>query len=81
MVELDELGFLEAGSQSFCRAVLQLLDGSRPVIAAVKSLDIPFLNQLRAHPKARCFPITPENRDALYEEVLEFMKQQLEEAL
>lgn len=81
VVELDELGFLEAGSQSFCRAVLQLLDGSRPVIAAVKSLDIPFLNQLRAHPKARCFPITPENRDALYEEVLEFMKQQLEEAL
>jgi len=78
VVELDEIGFLEVKSQSFCQAVLQLLDGSRPVIAAVKNRDIPFLNQIREHPKARCFSITPENRDALYEEVLTFMKQQME---
>ena len=49
------------------------------MIAAVKNRDIPFLNQIREHSKARCFSITPENRDALYEEVLLFMKQQLEE--
>ena len=81
IVELDEIGFLEAKSEAFCHAVLQLLDGDRPVIAAVKDRDIPFLNQIREHPKARCFHITPENRDDLYEEVLLFMKQQLEETL
>ena len=81
VVELDEIGFLEAKSETFCRAVLQLLDGSRPVIAAVKNKDIPFLRTLREHPNARCFHITPENRDALFEEVLEFMKRQLEETL
>lgn len=81
VVELDEIGFLEAKSESFCQAVLHLLDGDRPVIAAVKNRNIPFLNQIREHPKARCFFITPENRDALYEEVLLFMKQQLEEML
>ena len=79
LVKLDELGFLEAGSEAFCRAVLRLLDGDRPVIAAVKDRDVPFLNAVRAHPAARCFQITEENRDALYEEVLAFMKQQLEE--
>ena len=79
LVELDELGFLEAKSEVFCRAVLGLLDGDRPVIAAVKDRDVPFLNAIRAHPAARCFHITAENRDALYEEVLVFMKQQLEE--
>ena len=79
VVELDEIGFLEARAATFCQAVLQLLDGSRPVIAAVKNKDIPFLCALRAHPNARCFYITPENRDALYGEVLEFMKLQLEE--
>ena len=79
VVELDEIGFLEAKSVAFCRAVLHLLDGNQPVIAAVKNRDIPFLNQIREHSKARCFSITPENRDALYEEVLLFMKQQLEE--
>ena len=81
VVELDEIGFLEAKSESFCQAVLHLLDGDRPVIAAVKNQALPFLNRIREHPKARCFPITPENRDALYEEVLLFMKQQLEEDL
>ena len=79
LVKLDELGFLEAGSEAFCRAVLRLLDGDRPVIAAVKDRDVPFLNAVRAHPAARCFQITEENRDELYEEVLAFMKQQLEE--
>ena len=81
IVELDEIGFLEAKSEAFCQAVLGLLDGSRPVIAAVKNRDIPFLNQIREHPKARCFYITPDNRDTLYQEVLTFMKQQLEETL
>ena len=81
VVELDEIGFLEAESDSFCRAVIQLLDGPRPIIAAVKNKAIPFLNAIRKHPNAHCFYITPENRDALYEEVLEFMKLQLEDKL
>ncbi len=79
VVELDEIGFLEAKSERFCQAVLQLLNGNRPVIAAVKNKDIPFLTTVRQHPNARCFYITAENRDVLYEEVLAFMKLQLEE--
>ena len=79
VVELDEIGFLEAKSDAFCQAVLHLLEGKNPVIAAVKSREHPFLDAVRNHPNARCFYITAENRDALYEEVLAFMKQQLEE--
>ena len=79
IIELDEIGFLEAKAQKFCNAILSLLDGSTPVIAAVKDKDVPFLEQVRSHPNAKCFYITQENRDALYEEVLSFMKQQVEE--
>ena len=79
VVELDEIGFLEAKSDAFCQAVLHLLEGKNPVIAAVKKREHPFLDAVRNHPNARCFYITAENRDALYEEVLAFMKQQLEE--
>lgn len=81
VVELDEIGFLEARSEDFCRAVMRLLDGDRPVIAAVKNRDLPFLEAVRSHPNARCFYITEENRDAVFAEVLEFMKRQLEECL
>lgn len=79
VVELDEIGFLEAKSDAFCQAVLHLLEGKDPVIAAVKNREHPFLDAVRDHPNARCFYITAENRDALYEEVLAFMKQQWEE--
>ncbi len=79
VVELDEIGFLEAKSEMFCQAVFHLLDGKNPVIAAVKDREHPFLDAVRNHPNARCFYITAENRDTLYEEVLAFMKQQLEE--
>ena len=81
IVELDEIGFLEANSEAFCHAVMRLLNGDTPIIAAVKNRDIPFLAAVRSHPNARCFAITPENRDALYPEVLAFMKLQLEEYL
>ena len=36
VILLDELGFMESSSQDFCGAVLNLLDGDTPAIAAVK---------------------------------------------
>lgn len=79
IIEMDEIGFLESQSPLFCEMILSLLDGNRPVIAAVRDKDRPFLRCVRAHPNARCFFITPENRDAMFREVLEFMNHQLEE--
>ena len=49
-----------------------------PVIAAVKDRDTAFLSSVRSHPGCRCFFITEENRDALYEEVLDFVKKQFQ---
>ncbi|MDO5545415.1 MAG: nucleoside-triphosphatase [Eubacteriales bacterium] len=79
VIEMDEIGFLETRSQLFCDRILTLLDGSRPVLAAVRDKDTPFLRSVRAHPNARCFYITPENREALFREVLDFMRSQLED--
>ncbi len=79
LVLLDELGFMEAKSEEFCSAVMALLDGDAPVIAAVKDKDVPFLEAVRSHPKCRCFYITEDNRDALFEEVLAFVRAQLED--
>lgn len=79
VVVMDELGFLEAEEKLFCEAVFSLLDGEVPVIAAVKNKKIPFLEKIRSHPKCRCFFITEENRDILYDEVVDFMKMQVQE--
>lgn len=78
IVLLDELGFMESQAEAFCAAVLELLDGDVPVLAAVKNKDTPFLEAVRNHPKAKCFYITEENRDALLPQVLDFVTLQLE---
>ena len=68
---MDELGFMEKNAEAFKRAVFNSLDGDIPVIAAVKArYDVDFLNRIRAHEKAQLYTITPENRDALYAELL-----------
>ena len=77
VVLMDEIGFMEASSRDFCAAVLSLLDGSVPVIAAVKAKDTKFLNTVRAHPNAVCFSVTEDNRESLYHEVLAFLRAQL----
>lgn len=80
IILLDELGFMESQAEEFCAAVMELLDGDVPVIAAVKYKDTPFLQAVRSHPKAKCFWIDAQNRDELYAEVLPFVKQQLQNA-
>ena len=77
LVLMDELGFLESSSPDFCAAVLERLDGNVPVLATVKDKNTPFLEAVRAHPRGKCFFITEENRDALFEEVLAFLREQL----
>lgn len=69
---LDELGVMEhrSNSQAFCSAVLARLDGNTPVIAAVKAKSNPFLEAVRTHPNAKCFSVTPENRELLEQEIL-----------
>ena len=75
---MDEVGIMECQSPDFCQAVLDLLEGERPILAAVKYKDRPYLNQIRGHERCRCFTITEENREELFEEVLQFVRQQLE---
>lgn len=78
LLVMDEIGFMETCSPDFCRAVLEKLDGNVPVLAAVKDKELPFLEQVRTHPRCRVFYITRENRAELYPQVLAFVRKQLE---
>lgn len=78
LILLDEIGIMETSSEAFCQAILQLLDGDIPILAAVKYKDRPFLEQVRQHPRAKCFSITEDNRDDLFGEVLSYICRQIE---
>lgn len=77
LIVMDELGFLESVSPRFCNAVLELLAGSTPILAAVKPKNTEFLRMVRSHPNCRVFYIDRENRETLWQDVLGFLKDQM----
>ena len=81
LLVMDELGFLENDAHRFQAAVLAALDGSTPVLAAVKPKDTDFLRRVRQHPCGEVFYITPESREALYQRlrsrILQWNKEKL----
>ncbi len=70
IILMDELGFMENDAMIFRDAVIKALDGDIPVIAAVKSTQTPFLDELRGHENAQVCYITHKNRDATFEKLL-----------
>ena len=78
---MDELGFLENDAHRFQAAVLAALDGSTPVLAAIKPKETDFLRRVRQHPCGEVFYITPESREALYQRlrsrILQWNKEKL----
>lgn len=75
VIVMDELGFMEAQAETFVQAVFEALDGDIPIIAAVKSrYDVPFLNEVRAHPKGAVYHIDESNRDSLLTELLPIIR-------
>lgn len=69
LVLLDELGTLESASPRFKAAVMRILSGRYDVLASVKAQNTDFLREVRRHPDCELYIITPENRDALYEQL------------
>lgn len=75
MLVMDELGFMERDAMVFRTAVVERLHGDIPVIAVVRMKeDEPFLRSILEHPKVCVYTVTPENRDALYEELLSVIR-------
>ncbi len=77
IVIMDELGFIENCSPSYCEAVKKVLAGDTPVLAALRDKQTDFLDELKTMPESRCFFLTRDNADAVFHEVLAFMKEQL----
>ncbi len=65
LVIVDELGSMELASNSFCRAVEDLLATDTPVIATVHTKPHEFTDALRRRPDVELLEVTRDNRDRL----------------
>lgn len=68
-IVMDELGPHEEQAYRFQQAVLCTLDGDTPVLGVVQAAESAFLERIKRHPKVRLVTVTPENRDALPEQL------------
>lgn len=77
LIVMDELGWMESGSEAFQQAVFLVLDGAIPVIGVVRDRQTPFLDAVRAHPEVEVLVVTRENREELSRVVLLRLRERL----
>ena len=78
LIVLDECGRLEQRLPAFRQRVLELLDGSPPILGVVREDAMGWLEEIRRHPRVRLIPVTEENRDRLAEELASYFTALLE---
>jgi len=74
IVVMDELGFLESQSKAFCEKVLEVLGQEVTVLGVIKPKNLPFLNQVREHPKVLLYTLTEDNRQEQLEKCLKILR-------
>lgn len=68
---MDELGKLEGGAAGFCSRVLAALDSDKRVLGVLQQCDAPLVNAIKARKDVTVLTVTPENRDELYQQLLQ----------
>ncbi|KAL3874533.1 hypothetical protein ACJMK2_037537 [Sinanodonta woodiana] len=71
---IDEIGKMEIFSQSFKKAVKNVMDSPKTTVLATipvpKGRPIPFVEEVRARKDAVVFTVTKENRNGILEDIL-----------
>ena len=72
---MDEIGFMEIGSDRFCREVIKAFDNCLHIIAAIKAEDhgYKYLRMIKEHPYVRVLDLTEDNRQEIYASVREIV--------
>ena len=67
---MDELGRLERDATAFATQVKACLDSSKRVLGVLQRCDAPLMAEIAAREDVLILTVTPENRDALLDELV-----------
>lgn len=71
---MDECGRLEKKATRFHGRVYELLEGDIPILGVLRQDANGWLDVIRSHPKVKVITVTPENRDALPEQLAALLR-------
>lgn len=74
LILMDELGIMEDNAKLFRQAVMDVLDGTLPVLGVIKPKHTDFLDAIRAHEASEIIEVTLENRDELPTRIAELLR-------
>lgn len=80
---MDEIGYMETGSERFCREVIEAFDSNVYIIAAIKADDCghEYLQMIKSHPSAAVFDLNESNRQHVYDAVKKIVNSWEKEAM
>ena len=79
LILIDEVGRMESQAQHFSERILELLDGSVPILGVVQKIaDTPLTNAIRRHPNVRIGEVSLDNREEKAQEVLDLVSKELD---
>ncbi|MDO5846704.1 MAG: nucleoside-triphosphatase [Methanocorpusculum sp.] len=73
LILMDELGFLESDAKTFQQTVLEILNGTTPVLGVIRNKKTEFLDAVRTRDDIILLTVTKENRDFIPEKIVYFM--------
>jgi nucleoside-triphosphatase len=74
LVVIDEIGPMEILSREFRQVVLDILASSPGVLGSIVWRSTPFTDQIKSRPDVTLLEVTPENREELFEVILELVE-------
>jgi len=74
LVVIDEIGPMELLSPEFRQVVLDILGSSASVLGSIVWRSTPFTDQIQSQPDVTLLEVTPENREELFEVILELVE-------
>lgn len=74
LIVMDELGFMEQDIDPFTSKVFELLDSNKIILGVLKDYDCHFLNSIRARDDVLVIEITEKNRNYIYQEIIDMLK-------
>ncbi|WML37793.1 nucleoside-triphosphatase [Clostridium sp. OS1-26] len=74
LIVLDELGFLEEGSELFKETIYKILDSNKPVLGVLKECNTDFINKIKSRNDVYVVKIDEDNRNLMKDEILELLQ-------
>lgn len=75
LIRMDEVSRMEREAERFSTRILELLEGSTPILGVVRQeAETPLCSAIRSHKNVRLVRVTRENRDEMVDIIIELLQ-------